>query len=136
MKTFVLHLQSATQYERIDGVASFVGLDASGSFGILAGHEDMITALAFGLARFRAEGAPWQYVAVPGGVLQFADNELRLSTRRYLCGGDCEAITRELRERLVEEERALSEIKQTLVRLENEMLRHLERLPPAEGIAP
>jgi len=34
MKTFVMHLQSATQYERIENVASFVGEDGSGSFGI------------------------------------------------------------------------------------------------------
>jgi F-type H+-transporting ATPase subunit epsilon len=43
MNTFVMHLQSATQYERINGVVSFVGEDESGSFGILAGHASMVT---------------------------------------------------------------------------------------------
>jgi F-type H+-transporting ATPase subunit epsilon len=36
MKSFVLHLQDATHYERIDQVTSFVGQDDSGLFGILA----------------------------------------------------------------------------------------------------
>ena len=37
MNTFTLHLESSTQYERIEHVVSFVGEDDSGSFGILAG---------------------------------------------------------------------------------------------------
>ena len=51
MNTFVLHLQSATQNERIEKVESFVGRDASGSFGILAGHAPFMTSLVFGMAR-------------------------------------------------------------------------------------
>jgi F-type H+-transporting ATPase subunit epsilon len=128
LKTFVFHLQSATQYERIDGVASFVGLDASGSFGILAGHERMLTTLAFGLARYRTPNRAWQFVAVPGGVLYFADDALYLSTRRYLRGEDAGAMTVALHEQLLAEEAALRDVKQTMARLENEMLRHLQRL--------
>ena len=37
MKAFTLRLQDATHAEEITGVTSFVGEDASGSFGILAG---------------------------------------------------------------------------------------------------
>ena len=37
-------------------MASFIGEDDSGSFGILAGHARMMTMLGFGLARFRAGG--------------------------------------------------------------------------------
>ncbi len=35
MSVFPLNLQSATQYEQIEDVESFVGVDDSGSFGIL-----------------------------------------------------------------------------------------------------
>ena len=38
MNTFLVHLQSATQYERIENVVSFIAEDDSGSFGILPGH--------------------------------------------------------------------------------------------------
>lgn len=33
MELFTIHLKSATQYEKIDKVISFVGEDASGQFG-------------------------------------------------------------------------------------------------------
>jgi len=82
MNGFVLHLQSATQYERIEHVTSFVGEDDSGSFGILAGHARMMTVLGFGLARFRAGDDDWQFVAMPGALVYFVDGQLYLSSRR------------------------------------------------------
>lgn len=42
MSTFVLHLQSSTQYERIENVIGVVGEDDSGSLGILAGNARMM----------------------------------------------------------------------------------------------
>jgi hypothetical protein len=48
-----LHLQSAVRCERIDGVLSFVGSDASGSFGIQPGRARFMTVLDYGLSRFR-----------------------------------------------------------------------------------
>ena len=82
MNTFVLHLQSGTQYERIDDAVSFVAADASGSFGILAGHARMMTCLATGLARFRTADGSWRFLALPGAVLYFVHNELYVNTRR------------------------------------------------------
>jgi len=129
MKTFVLHLQSATQYERVSDVVSFVGADASGSFGILAGHERMISTLGFGLARCRTADEKWQYIAMPGAVLYFVGAELTVSTRRYLRGPDYASMSGALHEQLLAEEEKLREVRQTLARLEDEMLRHLQRLP-------
>jgi F-type H+-transporting ATPase subunit epsilon len=136
MKTFVLHLQSATQYERIADVVSFVGADASGSFGILADHERMIAALGVGLARCRTADGNWQYVAMPGGVLYFARGELTVSTRRYLRGAEYASMSDALRDQLLAEEEKLREVRQTLARLEDEMLRHLQRLPPMREMGP
>ena len=76
MKRFTLVLQDAAHTERINDVTSFVGEDASGSFGILTGHARMMTSLVFGLARFRIDENPWQYLALPGAVLYFRNNEL------------------------------------------------------------
>ena len=127
MKSFVLHLESATQYERIEAAVSFVG-DASGSFGILPGHARMSTVLEFGLARFRVAGADWQYLAAPGAVLYHSGNELHFSTRRYLRDASLERVRAALQEQLLAEERELRAVKQSLRRLEEEMLKRLWKL--------
>jgi F-type H+-transporting ATPase subunit epsilon len=128
VKTFVVHLQSASQYERLDDAVSFVGEDASGSFGILPGHARFMTVLIFGLARLRCAGSGWEYLALPGGLLYFAGNELYLSARRYVRDADYTRISTALRERLRAEETQLHEVKQSLDRLEEEMLTRLWRM--------
>ena len=116
------------QYERVEEVASFVGEDASGSFGILAGHGRMITVLEYGLARYRTAGGPWTYVALPGGVLYFNANELFLSVRRYLKDTDYERVSEALVSQLLSEERQLASTKESLGRLEKEMFRRLREV--------
>lgn len=127
MNTFVLLLQSATQYERIENVVSFVGEDESGSFGILPGHARMMTVLSFGLARFRVAGQPWEFLALPGALAYFIDNRLSLSTRRYLRDRDYTNIAAALEKRLRAEEESLLSIKRSVNRLEEEMLQRLWR---------
>ena len=133
MTTFTVHLRSATQYERVERVASFVGRDASGSFGVLAGHTRMIARLAFGLMQFRRLGEDWEYVAVPGGVLYFVDNALQLMTRRYLRDADYGRLSSALEERLQAEEVDLRALKESLSRVEREMLKRLWDLGRKEG---
>lgn len=128
MNQFVLHLQSATQYERIEKVTAFIGQDASGSFGIMAGHERMMTPLLFGLARFRTADDEWQFIALPGALLYFTDNELFLNTRRYLRDRDSTRITLALDEQLRAEEASLHQVKESLRRLEEEMFKRLWNL--------
>jgi len=125
MRTFTLVLQDATHTQRIEQVTSFVGEDATGSFGILAGHARMMTSLVFGLARFRNVENIWQYLALPGAVLYFNDNELSLSTRRYLLDDDYEGISIALHEKLLAEEKELHELKKSLHHMEEEILRRL-----------
>ncbi len=125
MKTFVLHLQSATQYERIDDAISFVGTDASGSFGILADHERAITCLGSGLARFRVASGGWRFLALPGAVLYFVENELFVNARRYVQDSDYRRVSRAWREELMAEERELRSVTESLNRLEDEMLKRL-----------
>jgi F-type H+-transporting ATPase subunit epsilon len=128
MNSFVMHLQSATQYERIDDVTSFVGEDDSGSFGILAGHARAMTLLSFGLARFRVGNRPWEYLALPGGLAYFVDGQLFLSSRRYLRGLDYASLSAALRRELRAEEEALREVKQSMRRLEEEMFKRLWKI--------
>lgn len=135
MKSFVLHLQDSTHYERIDQVVSFVGQDDSGLFGILAGHVRMMTVLAFGLARYRTTDDRWHFLAVPRGLLYCVDNNLYLSARRYIRDDEYARISQALEEQLVAEETELRSIKDSVHRLEEEMFKRLWRMGRGEYAA-
>ena len=135
MRTFTLILQDATHTQRIEQVTSFVGEDATGSFGILAGHTRMMTSLVFGLARFRTRENAWQYLALPGAALYLNDNELSLSTRRYLVDNDYERISTALHEQLLAEEQELHELKKSLHHMEEEVLKRLWETGHEGGLA-
>jgi F-type H+-transporting ATPase subunit epsilon len=125
MKSFTLRLQDAARAEELPGVTSFVGEDASGSFGILAGHARMVTSLMIGLARFRIGEDAWRYLALPGAVLYFHDNVLTLSTRHYLLDDDYLRISQALQQQLLAEEEMLHAMKQSLHRMDQEVLKRL-----------
>lgn len=128
MNTFTLQLLAADRSEVIENVVSFTGEDKSGSFGLLAWHERFMTALTFGLARLSLADGRREYLGFPGGLLYFVDNELRISTRRYLRDTDVDRITQALTRELLEEEQALEQTRRKLHRLEAEMLRSLAQL--------
>ncbi len=128
MKTFTLALHDATRSEEIRDVTSFVGEDASGSFGILAEHARMMTSLIIGLARFRIGEGTWRYLALPGALLYFHDNVLTLSTRRYLLDDDYMRISKALQEQLLAEEEKLHTMKESLHHMEEEVLNRLWKI--------
>ncbi|MEA3275920.1 MAG: F0F1 ATP synthase subunit epsilon [Pseudomonadota bacterium] len=128
MKGFTLDLRDTGKAERIEGVTSFVGEDATGSFGILSGHARFMTVLGFGLARFRLDDGPWQYLALPGALLYFVDNLMQITTRHYLRDEDYDRISRRLEEQMAAEERDLRAVKQSLRRMEEELLRRMWEL--------
>lgn len=125
MKTFTIQLQDATRSETINDVTSFVGEDASGSFGILAGHARLMTSLVIGLARFRVGEETWQYLALPSALLYFHDNMLTLSTRHYLLDSDYMRISDALQQQLLREEENLHAMKHSLHRMEEELLKRM-----------
>jgi F-type H+-transporting ATPase subunit epsilon len=128
LKSFSLILRDATSARGIENVVSFVGTDASGSFGLMAGHAYCMTCLELGLARFRCQDGDWQYLAMPGAVLVFRDNILSLCTRRYFIDADYDRITDALTRQLLAEEETLREVKQSLAQLEQEVMRRLWQL--------
>ena len=125
MNSFTMLLQDATRSEKIADVTSFVGEDASGSFGILAGHARMMASLVIGLARFRTGEDNWKYLALPGAVLYFHNNLLTLSTRRYLLDDDYMRISQALQQQLLMEEEELRTMKESLHHMEEEVLKRL-----------
>jgi F-type H+-transporting ATPase subunit epsilon len=128
MKFFSMKLQDATHSEVVDGVASFVGEDSSGSFGIQAGHGRIMTSMTFGLARFRVQSGDWKYLALPGALLYFHDDTLTLSTRHFVMDDDYQRISAVIREKLLAEEAELKGLKESLRRMEEEFLRRMWQL--------
>jgi len=133
MSQFALNLFDASHEQRIEGVTSFVGDDASGSFGIQANHARFMTTLIFGLARFRLETEEWQYLALPGAVLYFNNNELSISTRHFLIDTDLERISALLEQQLITEEDNLRATKESLHRMEQAMLKRMLTLKRKPG---
>jgi len=125
MNHFTLRLQDSTHTEDITGVTSFVGEDSSGSFGILAGHARMMTILTTGLARFSQVDDRWQYLALPGAVLYFEQNLLTINTRHYLLDDDYMRISKALQEQLLAEEEKLHNMKDSLHKMEEQVLKRL-----------
>ena len=135
MSVFAVNLQSALQCERLENVVGFVGEDATGSFGLMSGHARFVTTLVFGLARLRYLDGRLEYLAFPGAVAYFAEDQLTLASRRYLRGQDYMQISARLREELVQEERNLVEIKHSLAEMERSILLRMWRMTRGEELA-
>jgi len=133
MKTFTLRILDSHGQQEFTDVVSFVATDASGSFGILAGHARTIASLVVGLARFRTTNAGWHYVALPGAILCFDEGVLSLCTRRCLVGDNFERISVALREQLLAEEMKLTTMKQSLHRMEEEIFKRLWEMSKRES---
>lgn len=128
MRTMTLQLRHANGSECFENVTSFVGEDASGSFGLLPGHSRMMTALSVGLARFRIGEDEWHYLALPGGILSGGGDRLTLCTRRYLHDTQLRRMGTLLAELQRADREALGGIRESLHRLEEEMLRRLREI--------
>jgi F-type H+-transporting ATPase subunit epsilon len=133
MNQFTLNLFDASHEQRFTGVTSFVGEDASGFFGIQANHARFMTTLVFGLARFRVAAEDWQYLALPGAVVYFIDNELTISTRHFLIDTDLERISTLLEQELITEEENLQSTKESLHKMEQAMLKRMLALKRKTG---
>lgn len=125
MKSFILTLQDNAHEMIYEGVTSFVGEDATGSFGLMPSHARLMTTLVMGLARFKTSAQDWQYIATPGALLYFNDNKLTLSTRHFLIDTDYMRISAALEEQLLQEESLLQDQKRSLRHMEEEVLKRL-----------
>ena len=128
MNTFVMNLFDNTSQLRVDGISSFIGIDVSGSFGLQAHHARFMTTLVFGLARFRQGDEDWQFLALPGGVLYFKENELTVSTRHFLVDTDLDRISEKLDRELIVEEENLRATRLSLHRMEQAILKQMVSL--------
>ena len=74
-------------------VRSLRAEDASGGFGVLPGHADLLTVLPPSGVRWTEAGQPTRYCAVSGGVLAVSGgNRVAIACRRGVVGDDLLAL--------------------------------------------
>lgn len=90
-----LRLQISTPRQvliELDDVVAFRGEDASGSFGLLGGHEDLLTVLQPTVLRWRRVSGEQGCCAVQGGVLSLSGQQLRIACRDGHVGARLEEL--------------------------------------------
>ncbi len=128
MNVFALTLSDSMKTEHFDDVVQFIGSDSTGSFGLKAKHTNMVAELRYGLARFATTDGMWRYLALPGGILRFADNALSLATTRYFLGEERSQIVAQLSAEMARENSDLRGARVTLAQIERELIRRLTAL--------
>ncbi len=77
----------------IEGVARLRAEDATGSFGILAGHADFLTVLRPSVMVWQQADAQAHYLAVRGGVLSVQGGRvISIATREAVAGDDLQQL--------------------------------------------
>jgi F-type H+-transporting ATPase subunit epsilon len=72
-----------------DGVLALRAEDASGCFGILAGHADFLTSVAISVVSWTSADGARRYCAVRRGVLSVsAGRDIAIATREAVTGDD------------------------------------------------
>ncbi|EIC30261.1 MULTISPECIES: F0F1 ATP synthase subunit epsilon [Methylomicrobium] len=128
MKTFSLALIDTAGTTRFDTVSQFIGADAEGSFGLLADHIHTVALLRYGLARFADNRGVWRFLAMPGGVLRFADNQLTITTVRYFLGDSEDAICDSLEAAMQQTDSEVYTAKAALAKIEHSLIKRLVEL--------
>lgn len=128
MNGFELTLLDGQGSQRFASIKHFVAADDKGSFGLLAGHQHALAVLRYGLARFCDQQDVWHYLALPGGVLRFADNRLTITTVRYFLGDDRHLICEQLASELARTDSEIHIARATLSEIERSLVRRLAQL--------
>jgi len=138
-----LHLRISTPVKVLvdsEGVRSVRAMDASGSFGILPGHTEMLTVVPASVVEWCEADGRRQYCAVRGGVLTVAEGRrVTVASRQAVCGrslDELEGVVHEARQADTDADRR-ARVEQ--LRFHAQAVRHLLQylLPGGErGIMP
>jgi len=100
MTASALKLQISTPLDIVveaRDVASFRAADASGDFGIMAGHVDLLAVLETSVVRWRGAEAPWHFCALRGGVLTVENGDtIRIACRTAIVGDDLSKLEQQV----------------------------------------
>ena len=118
-------------------VASLRAEDETGSFGILQGHADFLTALSVSVVAWRRADGNQRYCAVRRGILRVnGGNEVAIATREAIIGDDLDhleqVVVGELRSTLETDRLARTESLQLQMKAIRQIVRYLR--PEQTGI--
>lgn len=118
-------------------VAAVRADDESGSFGILEGHANFLTALTVSVVGWRSEAEPTRYCAVRGGVLSVTDGrDVAIATREAIPGDDLDHLERVVltafRDTVEAERVARTESLQLQMKAIRQIIRFLRPSPQAQ----
>ncbi|ABN79176.1 F0F1 ATP synthase subunit epsilon [Cereibacter sphaeroides] len=120
-----------------EGLASIRAEDASGGFGLLPGHVDLLTVIEAGVLRFRRPEGPWRFCAIRGGVLRATGGRLvTVACREAVPGEDLARLEAGLKRQAEAADQAARRARGEQVRLHanaiRSLMRHLDRAPGAD----
>ncbi|MDA8230913.1 MAG: F0F1 ATP synthase subunit epsilon [Magnetospirillum sp.] len=112
----------------VDGVRSVRAEDASGGFGILSGHADLLTVLVPSVVSYRDGDGRERYVAVRGGVLVVRDGaEVLVATPEALAGEDLAQLERDIAAASRRASEAELQARTDAARMQIAAIRHIQR---------
>ena len=120
-----------------DDIASLRAEDASGSFGVLPGHADLLTVLDISVVNWRHHDGRERHCAVRRGLLRVRNGHtIEIATREAIVDDDLErleiTVLQEFRARDEAERNMRSESQQLEMQALREIMRYLR--PPRHGI--
>ena len=80
----------------------------------------------------KADGTS-EYLALPGGVLYFASNELKIATTTFVRSRNRDEITAALEKKIRVEEETIRDLKRSLHQLDEEILKRLSSMGRLAG---
>jgi F-type H+-transporting ATPase subunit epsilon len=123
-------------------VAAVRAEDESGSFGILAGHANFLTALAVSVVSWRRADGTQRYCAVRRGVLSVSDGTVvAIATREAISGDDLDhlehVVLADFRDSIEAERAARTASLQLQMNAIRQIVRYLRpERPGALGVVP
>jgi F-type H+-transporting ATPase subunit epsilon len=112
-------------------VTRIVAETPDGAFGLLPHRLDCVAALIPGILIYETPGAGEVFVAVDQGVLVKSDQEVLISVRRALRGGDLGQLRAQVEREFLELDEHERNVRSVREHLEGELIRRLTRLPRA-----
>ena len=95
---------------------------------LLPFHARMMTSLSTGLMHFTYPDGVVEYLACLGGVLYFTQNTLYLCTRQYFRHSDYQHLLNDMEKSMHAHATYIKNMKESLKRFDEEMLKHLWEL--------
>ena len=110
-----------------EGVRSVRAQDATGSFGLWPGHENLLAVLSVGLLSWRDAQDAWHWCAVRSGVLTLQRGcELQIASREAVLGDDPEQLETTVLERLRQRQQTEDDARRASHQIEVQLLRQLQ----------